>query len=269
MPQFKEMTPPQTAEQLVPCEVNDPLWAGDRSDQEKMQTLQLLPHMQSIAVVLAMHVGKLVRKLEFTILDKIGKFGRGKQTRIPQSFPRWLPGRRNTLRRASGRVSRRNPGLPKEGGKMGWLRSSGPGRQRIIHRGVFVGNQVNHNAVGWVTRAQSFPSCGEVRKNGQEIPEGEGTWIAFPFHLIGINTGEAFDLEIVNASGVGIGQADFLQSTVSQGRENKRCRAKILWVVAAHGTPFTISGSGSRHSCGFPFHLPCASIELLRTRKKQ
>src|SRR6266581_489619 len=105
------MTPPQTAEQLVPCEVNDPLRAGDRSDQEKMQTLQLLSHMQPIAVVLAMHVGKLVRKLEFTILDKFGKFGRRKQTRIPQGFPRWLPGKRNAFRRDSGRVSQRNPDL--------------------------------------------------------------------------------------------------------------------------------------------------------------
>src|SRR5260370_78018 len=145
----------------------------------------------------------------------------------------------------------------------GWkaLRARNPSHRIVVHLITNKYPSVND------TRAQSFPSCGEVRKNGQEIPEGEGTWIAFPFHLIGINTGEAFDLEIVNASGVGIGQADFLQSTVSQGRENKRCRAKILWVVAAHGTPFTISGSGSRHSCGFPFHLPCASIELLRTRK--
>ena len=107
---------------------------------------------------------------------------------------------------------------------------------------------------------------GEVRKNGQQIPEGECTWIAFPFHLIGINAGEAFELEIVNASGVGIGQADFLQAAFSQARENKRCRTKILRMVSAHSSSFAFSGSGIRHSCGFPFHLPSASRELLRIR---
>ena len=70
-------------------------------------------------------------------------------------------------------------------------------------------------------RTQRFPALGEVMEKGQEVPEGKGTGIGFPFHLIGINPGEALELEIVNAPGVGIGQADFLQAAVSQVRENK------------------------------------------------
>lgn len=151
---------------------------------------------------------------------------------------------------------------------MGRLRSSGSERNPIIHRGIPVGDQVNHNAVGGVTRTQSLPALGEVREKGQEIDEGEGTGITFPFHLIGINTGEAFDLEIVNAAGIRIGQADFLQAAIAQVCEKKRCRNKVLRVISAHSASFAISGSGSRHSCGFPFHIPSASRALSRTRKE-
>src|SRR5947209_2775797 len=107
VPQFKKMPPSQAAEQLVPCEINNPLRAGDRFDQKVVQTLQLLSHMPRIAILLSVHIGKSIGQLEFTILDKISKLGRGKQTRVSQGLPRWLPGRRNTLHRASGRVSRR------------------------------------------------------------------------------------------------------------------------------------------------------------------
>ena len=102
---------------------------------------------------------------------------------------------------------------------MGRLRSSGSERERIIHRGEAVGQQVNHDAVGRVARAQGFPTFGQIRQKGQQVSEGEGTGIAFPLHLVGVNTGEALDLEIVNAPGIGVGQADFLQAAISQMRE--------------------------------------------------
>jgi hypothetical protein len=86
--------------------------------------------------------------------------------------------------------------------------------------------------------------------------------------LVGINPGKALELEIVNAPGVGVGQADFLQAAIAQVGENERCRGKVLRVVSAHGASFAISGSDSRHSCSFPFHVPSAARELSWTKKE-